>query len=535
MKKIFLTLITFILSLTAVSAETRKVVIISDIHMGDHRSVDPDNAWGWFNENRPKLIEFLEYIAAHPEEYGTLVVNGDMFDEWVAPMDVTPFINLDGEESRDEADFFQVLVHDNASVIDAFRKVKNAGIELVYTPGNHDMTCSKNDFDTYLPGLFTQARDAEGLGAYTPKDMDEVVIEHGHRYDFNDMPNPISQPGSILPIGYTISKYASTLKYNARQREKEDLGTAGSDEFDWNDLNDILNAPETETTFNGVMQRLGLSGEVSYEEFANMLRKVKSDGDYHESLNAQNPNDMSFDDQLNKFVYNAAWAAVMIAKRPASISELIEVMFTDVIFPNPYEYSYMYWNILPWFKEKPVIYDGLWPQATWEHHQDINNVPVKMPYIAAVLSGGVDPVLDSFAPYQYFDNPKSNKRIVVFGHTHKGLMNVFDDVEDKGKCVYVNTGCWIDEKWCDGEGVTMLTYVELEKKDKRYNIELKKWGQSESLASESIDIHSGATSMEYTHADDKVLRNGKYMDNGNVIILHDDKKYTISGMEIVNP
>lgn len=222
----------------------------------------------------------------------------------------------------------------------------------------------------------------------------------------------------------------------------------------------------------------------------------------------------------------------MIAKHPASICELIEVMLTDVSFPAPYDYSYMYWKILPWFK-KPVIYDGLWQQATWERHQEINNVPIKMPYIAAVLSGGVDVVLDAFAPYQYFNNPESHKRIVVFGHTHRGVMKVFEDVEDKGKCVYANTGCWIDERWCDGKGVTMLTYVELEKKGNCYNIELKKWGQSESIASESIDIPENAavTGVEENPAAHKDSRNGKYIDNGNIFIRRDDKAYTISGVE----
>lgn len=505
-------------------ADLKKVVVISDIHMGDHRSTDPDNGWGWFNENRPKLIAFLEYMAAHPEEYGTLVVAGDMFDEWVAPMDVTPFIDINGEETRDESDFFQVLVHDNATIIDAFRKVKAAGIKLVYVPGNHDMTCTREDFDTHLPGLFLQARDVAGLGAYSPEGMPEVVIEHGHRYDFNDMPNPISQPGSLLPIGYTISKYASTLKYNARQREKDHV--TPNDDL-WENLDQLLADPNTETEFNATMQRLGLAGKTSYQDFCTMARQIKTDAGEYETLGTPDLYDnSSFDDKFNHFVYHAAWAAVMIAKRPASIGELIEVMFTDVIFPKPYEYSYMYWNILPWFKEKPVIYDGLWPQATWEHHQDINLVPVKMPYLAAVLSGGVDPVLDSFAPYQYFDNPQSDKRIVVFGHTHKGLMNRFE-TEDKGDCLYANTGCWIDDRWCDSPAVTSLTYVVLEKTDKAYNVTLRKWGQAEPLDSGSINL--GTTSITSSTMRPLAPWNGKYLKDGRILIQNDKETYYMDG------
>lgn len=523
MKKLFVSIIALMLTVVSLNAEAKKVVVISDVHMGDHRSVE--NGWGWFNENRPVLIEFLEYVAANPEEYSALVVAGDLFDEWVAPMDVAPFIDINGEETRNEADFFKVLVNDNATIIDAFRKVKEAGVELVYVPGNHDMTCTKEDFDNNLPGLFTQARDANGLGAYTPEGMEEVIIEHGHRYDFNDMPNPISQPGSLLPIGYTISKYASTLKYNARQRGEEGSNDMLDENF-WENLDEILADPQTEAEFNSTMQRLGLMGEVTYEEFCEMVRTIDLEADLYETLNEEEDR---FDDAFNHFVYKAAWAVVMIAKRPASIGELIEVMFTDVLFPTPYEYSYMYWDILPWFKERPVIYDGLWPQATWEHQQEINNVPVKMPYLAAVLSGGVDPVLDSFAAYQFFDNPESNKRIVVFGHTHKGLMNIFDDVEDKGKCIYVNTGCWIDEKWCDGEGVTMLTYVELEKNGSDYSVKLKKWGQAEPMESDGISLDDDPTAIKTATATNS--KNGKYIDNGNILIRHNDKKYSISGVE----
>lgn len=530
MKKIFLTFITLLLSVMTMNAETKKVVIISDIHMGDHRSVE--KGWGWFNENRPVLKEFLEDIAAHPEKFSTLVVAGDMFDEWVAPMDVTPFINLKGEESRMESDFFEVLVHDNAEIIDAFRKVKSAGIELVYVPGNHDMTCTAADFSTYLPGLFTQARDAEGLGAYTPQGMDEVVIEHGHRYDFNDMPNPISMEGSILPIGYTISKYASTLKYNAANSEdsalylKSKAAAPTEDATFWDDLDAELANPEAEVAFNGAMQRLGMNGQITYAEFCDMVKTIKENADNYNDIEEGNvPN--NFDDALNHFVYHAAWAVVMIAKPCSSISELINVMFTKVKFPAPYEKEYMYWDILPWLKEKPVIYDGLWPQATWERQQDINKVGVKIAYMAAVLAGGVDPVLDSMAPLEYFDNPKSNKRVVIFGHTHKGLMQKYE-TEGKGECLYANTGCWIDERWCDGEGVTMLTYVELEKTDGQYKVALKKWGKNDPLASDAIPANGDDPSS----IEDNVLskaKNGKYINNRSIVIRHDGKTYDIEG------
>lgn len=534
MKNLCLTIMVLLMSVMTMNAGTKKVVVISDTHMGDQRSVE--EGWGWFNENRPVLKEFLEHIAAHPEEYGTLVVAGDMFDEWVAPMDVTPFVNLNGEESRLESDFFQVLVRDNAEIIDAFRKVKAAGIELVYVPGNHDMTCTAEDFNTYLPGLFTQARDAEGLGAYTPKDMEEVIIEHGHRYDFNDMPNPISMEGSILPIGYTISKYASTLKYNARHRGDNAAakGTATADAATavnvWDNLETAMADHDAEVAFNGAMLRSGKMGQLTYPEFCDILRAIKENADNYKALAEGNVPD-SFDDSFNHFVYKAAWAVVMIAKPCSSICELIEVMFTNVKFPEPYEEEYRYWDILPWLKEKPVIYDGLWPQATWERHQEIDKVGVKIPYMVSVLAGGVDEVLDSMAPLEFFDNPNSNKRVVIFGHTHKGIIERFKTC-DKGDCLYANTGCWIDERWCDGKGVTMLTYVELEKADGQYKVALKKWGEQEPLATDAInairttggDAPAGITDNVQTTA-----KNGKFISNRTLLIRHNGKTYDVEG------
>lgn len=525
MRKLFFTSVVLLMAaMTGFAAEkTGKILVISDTHMGDQRSIE--GKWGWFDENRPMLIAFLNYVADHADEYSTLVVDGDMFDEWVAPMDESPYVNLDGEESRVESDFFQVLIRDNKTVIDAFRKVKTAGVELVYIPGNHDMTCTEEDFNTYLPGLFTQARDAEGLGAYTPEGWDEVQIEHGHRYDFNNMPNPQSQPGSILPIGYTASKYGATLKYNERQREKDNNSVTNSAPL-MSDLDNVLADKNNEVIFNSALQRYGLTGTMTYEEFCDALRNIKKNADEYEKLgNDYEPEDITVD-EFNHFVYYATWAVIMIAKPCSSFEELVDVLLTDVKFPEPYEEeSYCFWEILPYFKDKPAIYDNLWPQNVWEEHQEINKLGVKIPFVAAVLAGGLDPVLDSMVPIEFFSNPDSNKRIVVFGHTHKGMIQTYDDKEG---CIYANTGCWIDKRWCDSEEVTMLTYVELEKTSEKYNVSLKRWGSEiETLNQASINITtSGIKSAATSSAD-----NRKYIDGNSVIIRHDGRAYTTSGIE----
>ncbi len=69
-----------------------KRIIISDIHMGDSRSVETSSAnpyaYCWFadkegaNQNRPKMLaDFLEKYVINDNTVDELVVLGDLFDE----------------------------------------------------------------------------------------------------------------------------------------------------------------------------------------------------------------------------------------------------------------------------------------------------------------------------------------------------------------------------------------------------------------------------------------------------------------------
>ena len=50
---------------------------------------------------------------------------------------------------------------------------------------------------------------------------------------------------------------------------------------------------------------------------------------------------------------------------------------------------------------------------------------------------------DDQAKVQYFMNPNSDKRIVVFGHTHQP--EIIASNNNKGEyCIYANSGTWID-------------------------------------------------------------------------------------------
>lgn len=104
----------------------------------------------------------------------------------------------------------------------------------------------------------------------------------------------------------------------------------------------------------------------------------------------------------------------------------------------------------------------------------------------SILAGGVDPVLDAMAPAEYFDNPNSDKRIVVFGHTHKGMITEHENT-NSAKCLYANTGCWVDDRCGDtAKGVTFKTYIELAKTGDTYTVALKEWGQDKAITENTI-------------------------------------------------
>jgi len=80
-----------------------------------------------------------------------------------------------------------------------------------------------------IPGVIWQG-DSTGLGHYSP--LSEIIMEHGHRYDFFNCPQPLSNPGHILPPGYFISRLdAEGLMEQGGHILKESKAGAGQVEF----------------------------------------------------------------------------------------------------------------------------------------------------------------------------------------------------------------------------------------------------------------------------------------------------------------
>jgi predicted phosphodiesterase len=83
-------------------------------------------------------------------------------------------------------------------------------------------------------------------------------------------------------------------------------------------------------------------------------------------------------------------------------------------------------------------------QDTWDERQALNRVAVKITAREALAKAASSAETDNQAVVQYFRNPASEKRIVVFGHTHESRI-IPSETHDGKSAVYVNSGTWIDK------------------------------------------------------------------------------------------
>lgn len=356
--------------LTGLTESRAVIMCISDLHLGDDRSFNI--GYGWLNDNRSLLADFLNRVRLSPN-IRELVIAGDLFDEWVAPMDVDP---LNG---KSQSEFLNSIVTSNQDIIDALNNIIRDGlIKVTYVPGNHDMLVTSGDIDRIFPGI-TQARDAEGLGRYIPPDRQEVIIEHGHRYDFYNAPDPISNQDisatPLLPPGFFVSKIAAT--------------------------SDLKKAP--------------------FHKPHGLLAPDKDTGsDY------------------KYWLYLGAWE-IILSQKPVDVSRSNKIIKTGI---NGYTSLYAINDLVPQNIGRGILDVNLYKdiEDTWPARQTRNLVASHISTAEAVAAGALNIVLDAQALQQYILAPVSQKRIVVFGHTHKVILIQYPLY----KAVYINTGTWVD-------------------------------------------------------------------------------------------
>ncbi|MFZ4708012.1 MAG: hypothetical protein ACOYMF_18565, partial [Bacteroidales bacterium] len=248
-----------------------------------------------------------------------------------------------------------------------------------------DLVITAADIESVLPGI-NQSREASlGLGTYSPVNCPKIIIEHGHRYNFFCAPDPISNqdiaPGTILPPGYFYTRIAALWV-------KQGL-------------------PSTPLTIPVVT-----------------------------------PNVSGGESQDLMYRYWKDWAGVLHSF-PITNAFDENIIVTKV---NGFTGTYSVNDLLPYQSDsggliEVNLFKGI--QDNWEARQTLNNVAVHMNTTIAIDSIGEDTWTDQQAVIQYFTNPDSDKRIVVFGHTHKAKIFATLSYDNK-KCIYANSGTWID-------------------------------------------------------------------------------------------
>lgn len=381
--------------LLGIPLQRTKILVISDLHLGDKRSINGDptfkitKPYGWTVANRDKLLSFLQYVRSQ-SDVSELVIAGDLFDEWVAPMQV------DSLNGLGPSGFVDSIVEANRTVITAFNDIIQDGlIRVTYVPGNHDMLVTAGEIQRVFPGI-NQARDAQGLGVYSPASLPKLAIEHGHRYDFFNAPDPVSnrditKTASILSPGFFVSKVAAS----------SDLETGKTGYY-----RDIL-------TDDPSVQKAG-----SY------------------------------------LSYLAAWELILLAK-PVAESRADRVIMTGI---DGYTAQYAINDLVPRGLPLDVLLYKNIEDSWWDQRQVANRVPEKIYAETAIAAGAVNRVMDLQSEKQYFLNSTSNKRIVVFGHTHVATLLNLANYKLQGT-IYANSGTWVDKVSRNASSCTYVAIV----------------------------------------------------------------------------
>jgi UDP-2,3-diacylglucosamine pyrophosphatase LpxH len=319
-----------------------------------------------------------------------LVIAGDLLDEWFVPA------TTDTYEGRGQRDFVQRIAETNKGVFDAFNSIIQAQEILVtYIPGNHDLTITAENVDLILPGI-NQARDVPGLGTYSPAYLPEMAIEHSNRYDFFCAPDPISNediaPGSIMPPGYFFTRIATL----------------------------------------------------------HVIQNCHTAGD---TLAVVTPNTSGDESQNLIYLYWRNWEA-LITELPIENKFDEKIIVTNI---NGFSETYAVNDVLPFQLTADGfidlnLYNGI--QDTWEERQTLNNVAVHIPAAEAIGNATSTDQIDRMAVSQYFENPSSDKKLVVFGHTHEAKIIASENLAGE-ETIYANSGTWIDHKEAHADGKTM--------------------------------------------------------------------------------
>jgi UDP-2,3-diacylglucosamine pyrophosphatase LpxH len=311
---------------------------------------------------------------------------------------------VDTFAGKTQKEFVQKVKDNNSAIfaaINAIADVKH--VTVTYVPGNHDLLITSDEINKVLPKV-NQIKETQGLGSYSPKRFPEAIIEHGHRYNFFCAPDPLSN-----------SKIAE----------------------------------------NSILPPGYFFTRIAVES---IIQGKKNEVQTHHI-------DLTYGDESQYLcsLYAQLWESLI---KDFPLSQKLEYKFilTNI---DGFEGSYSIKNLLPHKKKNGELdmhlYSGI--QDTWKRRQKRNKVNVLIPTSDAINNANDNGFTDGMSDMQYFSNPNSDARIILFGHTHVAKITPYSTHKnDKNeKAIYVNSGTWIDT---NPVGPTMTFVVLIPRKNK---------------------------------------------------------------------
>jgi len=421
MNKILLTTIFAAASIMGAAAQTtstnsaqdadKSVIVTSDWHLSDARSMDPSCYYAWTDDNYPRIVHFLRNLTDKKDSWDALVLNGDIFEFWRTPVDKLMVADAEGNVITD-VQYLLKIKENYPAVFDLLEGLRKDGKEIVYLPGNHDLTVSEDDINGAFPGLFTCCFDTKGTGIYEPfGETSSIAIEHGNRYEYFNAPYQHGEFGTegvskdaLLPPGYFTSK-------------------------------------------------LGASATVAKPSTRREMARIYGTIDDKEETDAINRSRIAG-------VWNAIHAGV------GSPSFEVKMMIDGI---GTADKSTCIWSDYAVSETNPTtLFKDSWTVDNWKKRCELNKVPLPLSFATGIASAFVHETFDDLAFQQRLFNPALPTLICVFGHSHSKLLQTrHDDV--KGDVVYLNDGAWVDGK--NSYGIIRYSSAR-----KLYTIELREVG-----------------------------------------------------------
>ncbi|MFA5354070.1 MAG: metallophosphoesterase [Thermodesulfovibrionales bacterium] len=225
--------------------ERNRRIFISDIHISHAPEIGPGkHDYTWLQQkDSDALTNFLKHVNTR-QDVEEVIFIGDLFDNWVVPVDVEP-------PTIDE--IITTRKKKNDPLIEAlFDLCQNQNIRVVCLPGNHDMELTAEVVAKHFgkdseerPKMIFGGTAIWNAGSSVYRSS-RLLSEHGSAHAMFNAPDPVNNPGVRLPLGYYISRVAATKTHN----------TGHSDRHWWTYADDILEMVGPEKLASSVFEAI---------------------------------------------------------------------------------------------------------------------------------------------------------------------------------------------------------------------------------------------------------------------------------------